>query len=252
MKALNTFIFYALGVCVSSLPIQGAVAAGDSWSYDGKAGPSHWASLTPEYGACAGKNQSPINLNKFVEADLKNIQFEYTPGGTQIVNNGHSIQINYNQGSDIILDGQTFNLLQFHFHAPSENWIDGVSYPMEGHFVHADQDGNLAVVAVMFAEGQEGEANPALNEFWKFMPSHMGNKHTLHSPFNAESLLPSDRAYYRFNGSLTTPPCTEGVRWIVMKHPVTASARQINHFKKVMRKPNNRPIQQANARVILE
>ena len=121
-----------------------------------------------------------------------------------------------------------FTLKQFHFHAPSENEIKGVSYPLEAHFVHADKDGNLAVVAVMFKEGKE---NPALAKLWSHMPSKEGDKIALSHTDNALDLFPQNHAYYRFNGSLTTPPCSEGVRWFVMKKPVFASKAQIEAFK---------------------
>lgn len=220
---------------------------GTKWTYSGDTGAKNWAKLTPEFGACAGKNQSPINLTGFTSASLKPIKFAYKPGGNTILNNGHTVQVNYAKGSSIKVDGITFNLLQFHFHAPSENNINGKSYPLEAHFVHADKKGNLAVVAVMF---KEGKANKELAKAWKHMP-HEGEKHKLHN-ISASKMLPRSKGYYRFNGSLTTPPCSEGVRWLVMKKPVTASKAQIAAFKKVLHEPNNRPIQPLNARTVLK
>lgn len=158
------------------------------------------------------------------------------------------MQVNYAEGSSIGVEGNRFGLLQFHFHAPSENRINGKSYPMEAHLVHADEDGNLAVVAVMFVQGRENEM---LARAWSHMPKHSGDEHALPSPVAAEGLLPSNRDYYRYNGSLTTPPCTEGVRWLVMKEPVSASDQQIRAFSRVMHHPNNRPIQPTHARPIL-
>ena len=224
-------------------------AEGTHWSYSGAGGPEEWAKLTPESGACAGKNQSPIDLTGFIKADLKPIKFAYQAGGNEILDNGHTIQVNYAQGSSITVDGIQFNLKQFHFHAPSENLIKGKSYPMEGHFVHADKDGNLAVVAVMFKEGAE---NKALNAIWSHMPKEEGEKNALATPFSAASLIPAAHAYYRFNGSLTTPPCSEGVRWMVMKTPVTVSKEQVEAFAHVMHHPNNRPVQAVNSRPVLE
>lgn len=219
------------------------------WSYSGDTGPEHWAELSPQYGACSGKNQAPINLTEFVEADLEPIDFAYRAGGGEISNNGHTVQVSYEAGSTIGVDGQTFHLVQFHFHAPSENHIDGESFPMEAHLVHADKDGNLAVVAVMFTQG---EANEALAEAWANLPQRAGDKYTLPSPIDASDLLPANRDHYRFNGSLTTPPCTEGVRWLVMKHPVSASKEQLETFARAIPHPNNRPIQATNARVVLQ
>lgn len=226
-----------------------AYSAGLShWSYSGDTGPEHWAELSPQYSACSGKNQAPIDLTAFVEADLEPIEFAYRAGGGEISNNGHTVQVSYEAGSTIGVDGQTFQLVQFHFHAPSENHIDGESFPMEAHLVHADKDGNLAVVAVLFAQGK---ANEALAEAWANMPQRAGDTHAFSSPLDASDLLPANRDYYRFNGSLTTPPCTEGVRWLVMKHPVSASKEQLEKFALAIPHPNNRPIQATNARAVL-
>ena len=224
-------------------------SGGHHWGYEGESGPAHWAQLTPEYTACAGKNQSPIDLQGFIEAELQPIEFNYKSGGHEILNNGHTVQINYKKGSSITIDNDTFNLLQFHFHAPSENMIKGISYPMEAHLVHADKDGNLAVVAVMI---EEGASNPVLESAWKQLPAHAGDKAVLSAEVDVNKTLPANRDYYRFNGSLTTPPCSEGVRWFVMKDTVTASKAQIDAFKKVMHHPNNRPVQPVNARPVLQ
>jgi carbonic anhydrase len=194
-------------------------------------------------------NQSPIDLTGLIEAELAPVQFDYKPGGSEVLNNGHTVQVTYAPGSKITLDGREFELKQFHFHAPSENHIEGRSYPMEGHLVHADKDGNLAVVAVMF---EEGAANAALTTSWAEMPEKAGQKRRIAEPVSAEGLLPANRDYYRFNGSLTTPPCSEGVRWLVMKDPVTASKEQIERFAHVMHHPNNRPVQPINARTVLQ
>ena len=219
------------------------------WDYSGDQGPENWAKLTPEFGACAGKNQTPVNLTGFIKADLNPLKFNYKVGGSQILNNGHTVQVVYDAGSNVVIDGIEYELKQFHFHAPSENEIKGESYPLEGHFVHADKNGNLAVVAVMF---KEGKANPVLENLWAHLPAKEGDKIALTPAHNALDLLPKNHAYYRFSGSLTTPPCTEGVRWIVMKKPVFVSKAQIDAFKKVMGHDNNRPLQAVNAREILE
>ena len=219
------------------------------WGYSGETGPENWAKLTPEFGACAGKNQTPVNLTGFIKADLKPLKFNYKTGGSQILNNGHTVQVVYDAGSNVVIDGVEYGLKQFHFHAPSENLIQGESYPLEGHFVHADKDGNLAVVTVMFKEGHE---NTALKNLWAHMPAKEGDKIALSPAFNAQTLFPNNHAYYRFSGSLTTQPCTEGVRWIVLKKPAFVSKAQIDAFKKVMGQDNNRPVQAINAREILE
>ena len=226
-----------------------SASAQSHWGYSGNEGPENWAKLSSDNYACSGNNQSPVNLTGFIESELTPISFNYTEGGNDILNNGHTVQVNYKQGSHIQVDGQTFDLLQFHFHAPSENVINSASFPMEAHFVHGDKKGNLAVIAVMFKKGAE---NKELMKAWSKMPKQAGDKHRLSTSISANNLLPKNREYYRFNGSLTTPPCTEGVRWLVMKEPVSASEDQISAFSDVLHEPNNRPLQAVNARVILK
>jgi carbonic anhydrase len=196
-----------------------------------------------------GRNQSPIDLRGFIEAELKPLQMDYQDGATEIVNNGHAIQVNYASGSVLTVDGHSFELKQFHFHSPSENTIEGKSFPIECHLVHSDKDGNLAVVAIMF---EEGSANPLLAKLWAKMPPKAGGKAALGEKHNVASLLPADRDYYRFNGSLTTPPCSEGVWWLVLKSPVNASKEQVQQFSKTMGFANNRPVQPVNARPVLQ
>lgn len=226
-----------------------AFAATPHWEYSGEAGPAKWASLTPEFGQCAGSNQSPVNLSGLVKADLAPLQFHYLAGGRSVTNNGHTVQVDYAPGSSLELDGMHFTLKQFHFHAPSENLIEGHSYPLEGHLVHANDQGELAVVAVMF---EPGKTNGALSQVWQSLPAKAGEHHQLKEAVSAEPLLPAKRDYYRFSGSLTTPPCSEGVRWLVMKQPVQVSQAQIDAFKAVMHHPNNRPVQPLHGRLVLQ
>ena len=220
------------------------------WGYDGESGPQNWGKLDGKFATCAsGKNQSPIDLNAFIEADLKPLKRNYKAGIADVVNNGHTVQINYAPGSTLSVDGIMFELKQFHFHAPSENKINGKQFPLESHLVHADKDGNLAVVAVMF---QEGAAHTLLAKLWDKMPNKAGEKSALPTGLSVSQLLPKGGDYYRFNGSLTTPPCSEGVRWLVMKQPAAASKAQIQQFSKAIGFANNRPIQATNARAVLQ
>ena len=220
------------------------------WSYTGHEGPESWGTLDPKYSTCdKGVNQSPINLTGFIESDLPPLYLVYKSGGHEIHNNGHTIQVNYQPGSWFRIDNRVYELKQFHFHSPSENHINDKSYPMEVHLVHADTEGNLAVVAVMFEEGGENET---LKKIWSAMPEKTGNKKGLSSVVSVSGLLPGSREYYRFNGSLTTPPCSEGVLWLVMKQPITIAKEQIKQFTDVMNQPTNRPVQSINARPILE
>ncbi|NTV94640.1 MAG: carbonic anhydrase family protein [Thiobacillus sp.] len=235
-----------------SLSFAAAAQAGDKphWTYSGEEGPENWGKLAAEYSLCGtGKNQSPVNLTAEIEAQLPAIKFAYTTTATEILNNGHTVQANFAPGSTLTVSGHTFELKQVHFHAPSENQFDGKNYAMEGHLVHADKDGNLAVVAVMYKEGRQ---NHAIDKLWRQMPANAGDKVALTAQFKASELLPANRDYYRFNGSLTTPPCSEGVTWLVMKYPVTAEKEQVEQFAHTMHHPNNRPVQPLNARPLLK
>lgn len=244
---LVTFAPVLMSACLATTTL----AAGNShWGYSGHEGPEHWGELDSQYTVCAtGKNQSPINLTGLIEADLLPIDFSYEAGGNEMLNNGHTIQVNYKVGSHITLNGHAYELKQFHFHSPSENTINGKSFPMEAHLVHADKEGNLAVIALMF---EEGKSNNILQAAWGQMPAHKGDSQTLNTNLNVDKLLPANRDYYRFNGSLTTPPCTEGVTWLVMRETVSISKQQIEQFSRVMHHPNNRPVQAINARAILK
>ena len=221
------------------------------WTYSGKGGPASWGKLSPAFSACSsGKHQSPIDVANGIEADLRAIEINYHVGGKEIINNGHTVQVNYEPGSNIVVDEREFELKQYHFHAPSEHTIKGKSYPLEVHFVHADKKGNLAVIGVMF---EEGRANESLAQAWKYLPKKEGESHDLEPAISVETLLPGlNREYYRYSGSLTTPPCSEGVRWFVLKQPVTASSAQIEKFSHALHEPNNRPVQDVNARVVLQ
>lgn len=236
--------FYPVGLLLLA---ASSVFAGESddWSYTGQQGPEHWSESAA---ACGGVNQSPINLIGFIEADLAPVEFHYEQSDSEIVNTGHTIQVNVAKGNHIVVDGIEFGLLQFHFHTPSENLIKGKSFPLEVHLVHADRDGNLAVIAVMFSEGEE---NKMLAQLLPNIPKNPGGKAALPIAPSADGIMSPDRDYYRFNGSLTTPPCSEGVRWLVLKQPMTISSVQLQQLAAVM-KPNNRPVQPTNSRVILQ
>lgn len=247
MKNITSIL--ALAVLATLSVSASAASKSARWGYQDAAGPENWGKLAPEYRACGeGKNQSPLNITGLIDADLEPIGFNYIGEATEILNNGHSVQASFPAGGTITVDKVAFELKQVHFHTPSENQFDGKPYAMEAHFVHADKDGHLAVVAVMM---EEGEANPALAKLWAQMPEKAGNKLALEAKLNPAELLPEDRDYYRYNGSLTTPPCTEGVRWLVMKNPVPVSKEQVEAFAHLMHHPNNRPVQPVNARPLL-
>ncbi|NVK22191.1 MAG: carbonic anhydrase family protein [Kangiellaceae bacterium] len=228
---------FVCGIALTHSPYS---QAAESWNYQQSA---NWG------GTCSlGKNQSPLNIDNMIEADLDGFDESYGAATGTIENTGHSAQFNINSGASIEVDDIDFALKQIHFHTPSEHTIDGDSFPMEAHLVHADENGNLAVVAVLF---NEDELNRDLAQLWSFIPSASGQSNSVPQPFDLNTLIPDEDDYYRYNGSLTTPPCTEGVRWLVMKEPLTASSGQIGKLQNMFGN-NNRPVQPTNARPILE
>lgn len=244
----------ALDTIPPSAPAATDAASGTTdqvhWGYHGPYGPANWGELLPEYALCgAGRNQSPVNLTGFIEAELPPLTINYAGMVIDLRNNGHTVQADYHPGSSLVVDGRIFHLKQFHFHAPSENLLNGRAYPLEVHFVHSDDHGNLAVVAVLF---QTGEENRSLSKLWDQLPEHAGTSRILAAQVRADELLPDDRDYYRYNGSLTTPPCSQGVLWLVMKQTPSVSTEQVETFTAAIGGPNNRPVQPLNARVVLQ
>lgn len=221
---------------------------GPHWGYEGEHGPEHWGGMSKDFEACShGKQQSPIDISLAVEEDLGDITFNYKPGKLNILNNGHTIQANYDEGSSITLNGAEYSLLQFHFHGPSEHTVGGKSFDIEAHFVHKNKDGKLAVVGVLIEEGKENAAYAPVS---KNLPKKAGKVETIKgASINAQELLPQGKTYYTYPGSLTTPPCSEAVTWLVLKEPIQMSKAQIDALKKVMGK-NNRPVQPLHEREV--
>lgn len=220
------------------------------WGYAGHDGPDNWSRLSKQFADCGhGKNQSPVDIRDTVSAQLSPLQLDYDRGGFEVINNGHAIEMKYLPGSYLKIGGHPYELKQIHFHSSSEHQIEGRSFPLEAHFVHADARGQLAVMSVMFEEGKE---NAAIRQIWSSMPRKRGDRMSLKERISGKSLLPENSDYYRYNGSLTTPPCSEGVLWVVMKTPQKVSRQQIDELIAVMGHSNNRPVQPLNARVVLE
>jgi carbonic anhydrase len=220
------------------------------WSYDGETGPTHWGDLSAEFAPCkSGHRQSPIDISTTQKADLPAIQFDYKNTPLHIIDNGHTIMINYAAGSSIQVGDKRYELKQFHFHRPSEERIKGKRSEMEVHLVHAAQDGSVAVVAILL---QQGHDNSLIDELWADVPKEKEKERSLDNvQINVATLLPADRGYYMFPGSLTTPPCTENVTWYVLKHPVTVSAAEIREYSKLYR-DDARPTQPLYNRVVQE
>lgn len=219
------------------------------WAYDGEGGPERWGELKPEFRTCAtGKRQSPIDIRDGIRVDLEKIQFDYQPSGFAVLDNGHTIQVNLAPGNSLQVMGRRYELLQFHFHRPSEERINGRQFDMVAHLVHKDPDGRLAVVAVLLERGRD---QPLVQTVWNNLPLEKGEALAAPGQMDLNQLLPEDRAYYTYMGSLTTPPCSEGVLWMVMRQPVQLSANQLSIFGKLY-PMNARPVQPGSGRLIKE
>ncbi len=236
---------------LASLGVQGLAWAGEAvhWTYSGATGPDHWAELSDEFEACRlGKNQSPINIvsDEVVESALPPINLDYTGSTASVINNGHTLQVNVSGKNSLTTHGGTFQLTQFHFHSPSEHQIDGESFPLEAHFVHQNEKGELAVVGLLFRLGEENQNLVSLTEV---APQKSGEQVSYSRP--VPKLLNRDIThYYRYSGSLTTPPCTEGLRWFVIPVPVTISEEQIATYIGLIGADARGP-QPINARIVL-
>lgn len=218
------------------------------WGYSGSHGPAHWADIAPENKMCAqGRLQSPFDITADISATLPSLGLNYNSVPMKLINNGHTIQIDQAGAGQLVVGGKSYKLLQFHFHAPSEYTINGKAYPLEVHLVHASDAGELAVVGVMF---EEGAKNAELEKIWAHMPEDKGENIVEGQMVNVKNLLPASKSYYRFMGSLTTPPCSEGVNWHMMKNPITASKAQIEAFK-ALYPMNARPLQDENNRLVV-
>ncbi len=218
------------------------------WGYLGAGAPENWGKLRPAFATCAkGKRQSPIDIRGGIRVDLDPIRFDYRPSHFSVIDNGHTVEVNVGEGSSITLTGHTYQLIQIQFHRPAEERINGKLYEMSAHLVHKDAENNIAVIAVLLERGME---HPEIQTIWNHMPLEVG---MVVSPpaaaIDLVKLLPDQREYYTYMGSLTTPPCTEDVLWLVFKQPVMISPEQIDIFARLY--PNNaRPIQPTHNRLI--
>lgn len=229
-----------------------AFAAGTaSWTYTGKTGPSHWATLDPSYVTCAdGSAQSPINITKPKPTPLTNLKFNYAVGEAGIFNNGHTVEAEPlgTQANTVTIGGTIYPFAQFHFHAPSEHEINGMHYPVEVHFVHKTTAGKIAVVGVFIQAGEKANADWA--PFIAKLNTATADPEATKIELDWATLLPEDKQTVRYDGSLTTPGCAEGVKWNVFTHPVVLSQAQINEFLEAY-SGNNRPVQPLKARKVL-
>jgi carbonic anhydrase len=245
-----------LGAAAAACPVCSAFAeeqpgahAGAHWTYQGAAGPENWGELSADFKVCSlGMEQTPIDLKSSIRAETGLVEPAFQPMPLKIHNNGHTIQVHCAEGSHSAISGQKFGLVQFHFHHPSEHLLSGKATEMELHFVHKSEDGRLAVLGVFIRQGQE---NAALAPIWAAMPRGAGEPLLVGSTIDPAALLPANRQYFRYKGSLTTPPCSEGVLWTVFRDPIEASAQQIRQFAELF-PVNARPAMPLNSRFLLE
>lgn len=255
--ARRSFLTYGLAavacpICASVVgsSLAGANSAHDAhWSYDGEGAPEHWGGLSADFRVCdLGVEQTPIDIRGATRAELAGVAPSFSPMPLKILNNGHTIQANCEPGSRTVINGEPFDLLQFHFHHPSEHLLAGKAFDLELHFVHKSAAGRLAVLGVFIQPGAE---NAALSPIWSAMPKQASDELAAGVTIIPGDLLPADRGFFRYQGSLTTPPCSEGVLWTVFKSPIEASPAQIRQFAELF-PVNARPPQPLNQRFLLE
>jgi carbonic anhydrase len=244
--ALPFFLLIVL-IADSSTGWTAGELAPSHWSYEGQDGTVHWNMLSPAYMACeTGSHQSPINITMPRHATMQEqLAFRYQSASVHTLDNGHTIQVNVPSGNELRLNGRAYRLKQFHFHEPSEHHVDGRTYPMELHLVHQDVNRHVIVIAVLV---ETGLPNQPLAKLWTMLPRKEGQQGAEHA-FNPRDLLPSSTHYFSYHGSLTTPPCTEGVQWIILRDTITMSAEQIAQFVSVIGH-NARPIQSLHSRKV--
>jgi carbonic anhydrase len=237
-----------LALCPICAP-KGFAAEGAHWSYEGANGPGHWGDIDAASKVCsAGSQQSPIDIAGAIKAQLPPLQIAWSKKPDTIVNNGHTIQLNFARGNTLKVGSDSYELVQFHFHHPSEHTIAGKSSPMEAHFVHRDATGALAVVGVMMTAGK---ANPTFGKIIATMPPKEGEPVKADAAIEPAKLLPAHLPYYRYAGSLTTPPCSEVVNWLLVREPIQVAKADIDAFAKLF-PMNARPVQKDNRRFLLQ
>lgn len=229
-------------------PLCGPGTFAADWSYEGAHGPGHWGDVDAASQVCAaGSQQSPLDIGATVKANLPPLSFAWRNGADSIVNNGHTIQLNVAEGSTLTVGKDVYKLLQFHFHRPSEHLIDGKSFPMEVHFVHQAASGALGVIGVMM---KTGRANPVFNRIVATMPAAAGPAVKADARINPNALLPARRSYYSYAGSLTTPPCSEVVAWMLLTDAIEVGEADVAAFARLYAM-NARPAQKSNRRFVL-
>ena len=252
MRSIDLVVLLA---AASFFPGQSGGQWKTPWTYTGPTGADHWGDLDPDYALCGtGREQSPIDIRQAERAELPPVRFEYKAGPLEyLINNGYTIRVNYHDapgsGNFLIVGDTQYHLTQFHFHRPSEEYVRGKPYAMEVHLMHESADGKVAAVAVLL---RAGRANATIQQIWDHMPMTKGREHEIPGVvIDPAGLVPRDTTYFRYVGSLTAPPCTEGVTWMVLRTPVEVGPEQIEAFARLY--PHDvRPIQPLNGRAVKE
>jgi carbonic anhydrase len=229
-------------------PVCAPASMAAEWAYSGEHGPDKWGDVDAASKVCSvGAQQSPLDIGETIKSQMPPLNIAWGKTADTIVNNGHTIQLNFAAGSHITLGGEKYDLLQVHFHRPSEHLIGGKNFPMEAHFVHRNAAGNLAVVGVLMATGKP---NAAFSKVVATMPGKEGPPVKADAGFNPHGMLPGKRTYYRYSGSLTTPPCSEVVNWLLLTDPIHVAEADVAAFGKLYAM-NARPAQKSNRRFVL-
>jgi carbonic anhydrase len=245
--------FKAGAAIAAEVPASGGKEPGGKaathWSYEGEGGPEKWGELQADFRMCQlGMEQTPIDLSNGIKGDVGSVDYDYKPLPLRVVNNGHTIQVNADPGSACMIGGTRFELLQFHLHHPSEHLLAGKNFDLECHFVHKAGTGALAVTGVFI---RPGAANAAMKAFFESMPAKEGPEVRAGSTIDIAAMLPKNGGYFRYMGSLTTPPCSEGLTWTVHKEPIEVSVEQIQKFATLFPK-SARPVQKRNRRFLID
>jgi carbonic anhydrase len=232
-------------ICASA----GVAAEGAHWSYEGATGPAHWGDMDAASKVCSiGSQQSPLDIRQAVKSQLPQLRMSWRSKGGAIVNNGHTIQVNVDPGNTLTVGKDRYEMVQYHFHHPSEHLVGGKSFAMEVHFVHRNAAGSsFAVIGVLMTAGRH---NAAFGRIAAAMPAHEGEPVKLTAPIDPNGMLPVRHAYYEYAGSLTTPPCSETVRWLLLREPIQVARADIDAFAKLF-PMNARPVQKDNRRYVL-
>lgn len=247
-------VFRGAILCVTSFLISALLAVSAAgaaqWEYSGELGPSYWGRLRSDYALCdQGRRQSPIDIVETQKQNLPPIEFRYRAAPLRLVNDGHTVRVRIANGSHILLGRERYTLQQIHFHTPGGDKVRGEEFPLAAHFLHKNSAGRLAVVVVLFRQGAE---NKVLTSLWSRIPSRAAGEQTLADvAINVADLLPPAHGYYAYEGSLTSPPCTEGVNWMVLKQPLELSAEQLARYRQLFAN-NARPVQPLHGRVVRE